>query len=199
MKDKYQLEIIFQTLISANFVIMKRISVLLFLVTIGGIYNVNAQEEVKSESPYKFKRAKYNWYLSWGYNLDWYSKSDIHFSDSRRNGYYDFVIEDAKAEDRPGLKNLLTTDLAIPQYAFRIGFFGGANRDWGFEFNYDHAKYVVTPGQTVHVKGKYFGQQLDNNVVIQYNTISSIIVAIVIMTMDFSFNGIMGLFYKMFV
>ena len=29
--------------------------------------------------------------------------------------------------------------------------------------------------------------------------VASLIIAIVIMTMDFSFNGIMGLFYKMFV
>ncbi|MBK5285734.1 MAG: preprotein translocase subunit SecE [Bacteroidia bacterium] len=29
--------------------------------------------------------------------------------------------------------------------------------------------------------------------------VASLIIAIVIMTMDFTFNGVMGLFYKMFV
>ena len=143
---------------------MKRIALLSLLVL--SLNNLFGQEATTSSGPYKFKTAKYNWYFSWGYNLDWYTKSDIHFSDSRREGNYDFVIKDAKAEDRPGIRDVFSTDLAIPQYSFRIGFFGGAKRDWGFEFNYDHAKYVVTNGQTVNMKGKFFGREVDTNIVV---------------------------------
>ena len=145
---------------------MKRISLLSLFFALLFSSNLSAQDAVVPSSPYKFKTAKYNWYFSWGYNLDWYTKSDIHFSDSRRGGNYDFVIKDAKAEDRPGIKDVFTTDLAIPQYSFRIGFFGGAKRDWGFEFNYDHAKYVMTNGQTVNMKGKFFGREVDTNFVV---------------------------------
>ena len=145
---------------------MKRISLLSLFFALLFSSNLSAQDAVVPSSPYKFKTAKYNWYFSWGYNLDWYTKSDIHFSDSRRGGNYDFVIKEAKAEDRPGIKDVFTTDLAIPQYSFRIGFFGGAKRDWGFEFNYDHAKYVMTNGQTVNMKGKFFGREVDTNIVV---------------------------------
>ncbi|MFN5346049.1 MAG: hypothetical protein ACK44N_03100 [Bacteroidota bacterium] len=145
---------------------MKRTSLIALIIALFSFNYLFAQDAVTPSSPYKFNTAKYNWYFSWGYNLDWYTKSDIHFSDSRRNGYYDFVIEDAKAEDRPGIRDVFSTDLAIPQYSFRIGFFGGAKRDWGFEFNYDHAKYVVQDGQSVRFKGKYFGKQYDTDTII---------------------------------
>jgi hypothetical protein len=94
---------------------MKRISLLLLFFALFFSNNLSAQDAIAPSSPYKFKTSKYNWYFSWGYNLDWYTKSDIHFSDSRRDGNYDFVIKDAKAEDRPGIKDVFTTDLASPQ------------------------------------------------------------------------------------
>ena len=151
---------------SANFVFMKRINLLALFIIICSLNNLSAQDAATLSSPYKFNTAKYNWYFSWGYNLDWYSKSDIHFSDTRRNGNYDFVIENAKAEDRPGIRDVFSTNISIPQYSFRIGFFGGAKRDWGFEFNYDHAKYVVSNGQTVRFRGKYFGKEYDQDTIV---------------------------------
>ena len=124
-----------------------------------------AQETTSRNHPYSTKSKHGILSISWGYNLDWYSKSDIHFKD-KRNGLYDFVIEDAIAKDRPGLSQIFYSDLAIPQYAFRIGYLTGKNRDWGFEINYDHSKYVVVDGQTVHIKGNYFGEYLDNDTIV---------------------------------
>src|SRR5438045_4632837 len=40
--------------------------------------------------------------FSWGYNRDWYSKSDIHVYgyDPRSHTNYDFMLYDAKAKDK---------------------------------------------------------------------------------------------------
>ncbi len=100
-------------------------------------------------------------YFGWGYNLDYYGKSDIHFSNHSSNPdeRYDFTVSGVGAEDRPGLYNIFNSDIAIPQYAFRIGYFFNRSKtaDWGIEINYDHAKYVAYDNQKVHVKGHLAG------------------------------------------
>ena len=111
-------------------------------------------------------------YFSWGYNKDWFSKSDLHFSD---NGApdpgnksditsYDFTIYDATARDRPGFKEILKTDLTIPQYVYRLGYF--FNEKMGIEINFDHVKYVMNDFQTLRVKGTINGQYIDQDTTI---------------------------------
>jgi hypothetical protein len=102
-----------------------------------------------------------SFYASWGYNREWYTKSDLHVSQPGLNNNYTFV--DIKAHDHPGWDNdLFHKALTIPQYNYRIGYFFNEKQTWGVEINFDHTKYVVTYGQDAHVKGTMNGQGVDS-------------------------------------
>ena len=111
---------------------------------------------------------KGRFYLLWGYNRDWYARSNIHFKNNgdpgelNNFGVYDFTLYHLRAHDRPDFDKLGDViNFTIPQYNFRIGY---ALNEWsGFELNYDHAKYIVDDGQVAHIKGSIFGQQMDKD------------------------------------
>ena len=128
------------------------------------------------------KKRKMNIYISWGYNREVYTKSTIHFENkgdpakqaTMGNVYspYNFTIYNVKAHDSPDFDHIAGSikdviNLTIPQFSGRIGFYFNNDRDEGFELNYDHAKYVVTDGQKVHIKGTILGQQQDKDTVFQ--------------------------------
>ncbi|CAN5397448.1 hypothetical protein BH11BAC2_BH11BAC2_19740 [soil metagenome] len=104
-------------------------------------------------------------YVAVGYNLDYFSKSDIRFRDHGVD-HYDVTFHDVTADDRPGLKDVFHQDISIPQYSFRIGYYFNKKKDWGIEINYDHAKYVVDHGQTVHMTGNIRGVEYDTDTII---------------------------------
>jgi hypothetical protein len=105
-----------------------------------------------------------SFYFSWGYNTEWYTHSDIHISQPALNSDYTFV--NIKAHDHRGWDNhLFQTPLTIPQYNYRIGYFFNEKQTWGFEINFDHTKYVVTIGQSDHIKGKINGRDVDSTVI----------------------------------
>ncbi|MCX6295831.1 MAG: hypothetical protein NTX97_07150 [Bacteroidetes bacterium] len=124
------------------------------------------------------KKPKGTFYFSWGYNRDWFSKSDIHFKNpstayDQQKGVsksYDFTIYDAEAKDRPGFKNMLRTDLTIPQYVYRLGYYFNNKKDLGIEINFDHVKYIMDDYQTLHVKGTLQGQTIDKDTLIDPHT-----------------------------
>ncbi len=120
------------------------------------IPHVTLGQELRCNCPQQSKAGKGTLYFTGGYNLDWFSKSDIHFRDKKTDDY-DFTLYDLKAVDRDGLANLFNQDITIPQYSFRIGYFFNDKHDLGIEINYDHVKYVVVDGQTVHLKGEIRG------------------------------------------
>ncbi len=103
-------------------------------------------------------------YFAYGYNFDWFSKSDIHFKG--KNNQYDFSIYNARAIDRDGTDNFFHNDLTIPQYSFRIGYFFNNKKNTGIELNYDHVKYVVVQNQRVHIKGNVNGTYVDTDTVL---------------------------------
>lgn len=117
------------------------------------------------------KKKKGSFYLLWGYNRDWYTKSTIRFrndGDPNRTdqfGVYDFKIYDAKAKDRPDFRSIVSSpkDVTVPQFSFRIGYYFNDKKDQGIEINYDHAKYVVTDYQTARVAGTAFGKSFDKD------------------------------------
>ena len=109
-------------------------------------------------------------YFSWGYNKDYFSKSDIHFKDSGTDSY-DFVLKDAKAVDRPQFNKILKTDISIPQYVYRLGYYFKSKPNMGIEINFDHAKYVVYDDQTLHIKGEIRGRAVDMDTLIINNFI----------------------------
>ncbi len=99
-------------------------------------------------------------YLQWGYNTEWYTKSNIHFKLSNGDN---FTLHNAKAHDKPDIEAIYKApkDISIPQYNYRIGFYLNDLHSKAIEINFDHIKYVVTDGQKVRVTGKIGGVQVD--------------------------------------
>lgn len=111
----------------------------------------------------------------WGYTRCWYSKSTIHFKDHSNKYYpetgrthdYDFTIYDAKAKDRPDFDAIKdVVNITIPQFVIHAGYYFNNKKDIGIEINYDHAKYVVTNYQKVHVKGTFNGNYVDKDTIL---------------------------------
>lgn len=101
-------------------------------------------------------------YVQWGYNTEWYTKSTIHFKMSNGNN---FTLHNAKAHDKPDLDAIVEepAQVSIPQYNYRVGFYLNKKHTRSIEINFDHAKYVVTDGQTVHVTGRIDGKPVDGD------------------------------------
>lgn len=101
-------------------------------------------------------------YLQWGYNRDWFTKSDIHLSDGKT---YDFTIHKATADDRPDFEGFWNTplDITIPQNSFRIGFYLNHKRTHAIEINFDHAKYVMDDYKVRRVSGEIHGRAIDKD------------------------------------
>ena len=143
------------------------------IVLLINISSLSAQDEV-CNCPGQNKVGKGSFYFSWGYNKDWFSKSDVHFKNTsgEYNAFtgnfdsYDFTVYGTKAKDRTGFKDILRTDLTIPQYVYRLGYYFNNKRDLGIEINFDHAKYVMIDWQTLHVKGTIHGKEIDTDTLI---------------------------------
>jgi hypothetical protein len=101
-------------------------------------------------------------YFTWGYHRDAYTRSNIHFKDSRTDDY-DFKFYHAKASDQPDMHNLFSTPLSVPQYVLNIGYMSKKYKGWGIEFSWDHLKYVVNDNQVMHVKGNIREHYVDND------------------------------------
>ena len=90
-------------------------------------------------------------YFYWGWNRDFFSKSNIHFTGEN----YDFTLKKVIAKDRQSPFNFNTyfspANLTIPQYNFRIGYF--INKHYDISFGIDHMKYVVQENQYVEING----------------------------------------------
>lgn len=108
-------------------------------------------------------------YVQWGYNTEAYTKSNIRF---RINNGDDFELHKAKAHDRRDWDDIYkeTFQVSIPQYNYRIGFYLNKQHSRAFEINFDHAKYIVTDGQTVHVTGTIGGKPVDADSVLNPQT-----------------------------
>ncbi len=103
-------------------------------------------------------------YFSWGYNKDWFSSSTIKVSQPSLGNNYEF--KNISGNDHIGWDKLFQHELTIPQYNYRFGFFLKKHPGWGFEFNFDHTKYQMTPGQYAHITGTIGGRKVDTNMVI---------------------------------
>ena len=76
------------------------------------------------------EKQKGIFYVGWGYNRDWYSKSNIYLQNNNPqiiNGVsytYDFTVYNAKAKDRPQFDRIKdVANITIPQFGFRVGYF----------------------------------------------------------------------------
>ena len=124
-----------------------------------------SQEQELCNCPQQSKIGKGTFYGSWGYNKDYFSKSDLHFKDAGA-GDYDFTLYDVKAKDRPGFRQLFSTTLAVPQYVYRLGYYFNNKKDLGIEINFDHAKYVMIDNQVLHLKGTIHGVYYDKDTLV---------------------------------
>ena len=136
---------------------MKKITFILFLTLTKSLW---AQDIERCNCPQQMPLGKGTVYLGWGYNRDYFSKSDIHFKDSGA-GDYDFTLYDLKAKDRSGIKDVFKTTLAVPQYVYRLGYYFNNKKDLGIEINFDHAKYVMVNDQVARLKGTIHGVYYD--------------------------------------
>lgn len=112
------------------------------------------------------KKGKFDGiYLQWGYNAEWYTHSNIHFKMANGDN---FILHKARAHNNPGFQTILDKPLkfSLPQYNYRLGFYLNKEHTRAFEINFDHAKYIVTNGQTVHVTGKIDGKPADGDSVL---------------------------------
>lgn len=133
---------------------MKKLIKLLFLITLS-IPSIGQQ---KSNL---FKGM----YFQWGYNTEWYTKSNIQVTMGNGNK---FTLHNAKAHDKRDFDAIFKkpAEISIPQYNYRIGFYLNNSHSKAIEINFDHTKYVVSDNQTVRVTGIIDGQTINADSVI---------------------------------
>ena len=124
---------------------MKLIGIITFLLlTTHAGFSQNQSDSQQNDRKGKF-------YLYWGWNRGWFSKSDINFKGTN----YDFTLKKVVSKDRQSKFNLNTyfnpLNATIPQYNFRVGYF--INNNYNISFGNDHMKYVVQGDQIVKISG----------------------------------------------
>jgi hypothetical protein len=134
-------------------------------VTAGPAAPETKQETKVETKPNETKSNNKSWYFSWGYNREHWGKSDIHVKQSSLGN--DFVIHNVEASDYPGV--LLSSDLTVPQFSFRVGKFINEDHTLAIEFNMDHTKYNNNIGQVAQVTGRINNQYVDINHVLDDN------------------------------
>ena len=100
------------------------------------------------------------YFFSWGYNGDRYSKSDIHFSQPSLGN--DFTLVGVEVHDSKAWTDLFEHAPTVPQYNVRFGMF--FNERWGVEVALDHIKWIVTQDQRVRMTGTLNGAPVDQQV-----------------------------------
>ncbi|TAH42849.1 MAG: hypothetical protein EYC69_04565 [Bacteroidetes bacterium] len=145
---------------------MMRQKLYLFVLIVFSSQNVFSQD---LSSDKKTSRQKGTFYFTWGYNKDWFSKSDIHFKNSGKDPY-DFTLHKVSAEDRPNFDELFNKDISIPQFIYRFGYYF-KNGKLGIEGSFDHAKYIMIQDQVVRISGSIHDVYLDKDTSLSRNFI----------------------------
>ncbi len=111
------------------------------------------------------KERKKEFYFSWGYNKEWYTRSTIKVKQPSLGNNYQFV--NIKAHDHPGWdEGLFRKAFTIPQYNYRLGLFINKKKGIAVEINFDHTKYIFADQQAT-VKGTLGNRQVDT--VVNFN------------------------------
>ena len=102
-------------------------------------------------------------YFSWGYNKEWYTNSTLSVKQSSLGNDYQFLH--VTAHDHPGWdEGLFSKALSIPQYNYRLGYYFNDKQDLAIEINFDHTKYLIADGQSVHMVGTQNNTHVDQQV-----------------------------------
>ena len=111
---------------------------------------------------------KGEFYFSWGYNTEWYTRSNIYVNQPTLQNNYSY--RNIMGNDHRGWDDaLLSKDITIPQYNYRIGYFFNRKKGLGFEINFDHTKFLFTDGQVAHIKGTLHGRAVDSSVLFAHD------------------------------
>lgn len=120
--------------------------------------NIQLQAQTKSKP-----KPKGELYFSWGYNTEWYTKSDVRINQPSLGN--DYKLNNVKGHDRPGWDSkLLQKPITIPQYSYRLGYFFNPEKGWGIEINFDHTKFIIGDGQDISLTGKLNGRHVDTTI-----------------------------------
>ena len=104
-----------------------------------------------------------SFYFSWGYNTEWYTKSNVKVNQPELNNNYQF--EAIKGVDHKGWdEGLFSKPITIPQYNYRLGYFFNDKKDLGVEINFDHTKFIFELGQDAKINGTLNGKSIDSTV-----------------------------------
>jgi len=137
-----------------------------------------SQSKLKSNSFFPKKaftepQKKGNFFFYWGWNKDLYTNSDIHFSGNNYNfTLYNVVATDKQTKFDPNLYFGIT-QITIPQYNYRIGFY--FNNNYSISAGWDHMKYVMVNDQSSNIDGsiqvgrKYDGDYNNQDFMIAQN------------------------------
>ena len=117
------------------------------------------------------EKFKHNgaFYISWGYNTEAYTRSTVHVKQDAIGDNYDMIH--VQSHDHQGWNDrVFHQQLSIPQYNWRIGYYFNNKHNLGVELNFDHTKYIITEGQSIHFKGTHGHLPLDSNIVFGHAT-----------------------------
>lgn len=108
---------------------------------------------------------KKEFYFSWGYNKEWYTKSTVKINQPSLGNNYSFV--NIKGHDHPGWdEGLFSKAFTIPQYNYRLGLFINKEKGLAVEINFDHTKFIFAD-QQARVKGTMNNKAVDS--IINFN------------------------------
>ncbi len=150
---------------SANFFFLMKQKFLKCFLGFTGLLLGTMQLNAADHQEKKYKKVVGNgmFYISWGYNKEWYTRSSIRVKQPGLDN--DYSMESVQAHDRPGWnEDFFHKELTIPQYNYRIGYFFNEKQNFAIEINFDHTKYIVREGQTIRVKGRMQGSSVDKDI-----------------------------------
>jgi hypothetical protein len=149
-----------------NFVCKNFIIVILFFPLISVAQQIPSQQtkQVQEITTTQTKKVrKHEMYFSWGYNEEWYTRSNVSVSQPSLGNSFTFA--NTKGVDHPGWnEHFFQEALSIPQYNYRLGYTVDKEKGWGVEINFDHTKWLFADNQMVLVKGKMHNNPIDSQV-----------------------------------
>jgi hypothetical protein len=107
-------------------------------------------------------KRKHELYFSWGYNGEWYTRSNVYVSQPALGNNYSFV--NIMGHDHKGWDDgIFNKAISIPQYNYRLGYIIDEEKGWGFEINFDHTKYIFAD-QNAHLTGTFNKMRVDTTI-----------------------------------
>jgi hypothetical protein len=107
-------------------------------------------------------KRKHELYFSWGYNGEWYSRSNVFVSQPGLGNNYSF--DNIMGHDHKGWDDgIFNKAISIPQYNYRLGYIFNEEKEWGFEINFDHTKFIFAD-QNAHMTGTFNKMRVDTTI-----------------------------------